>query len=102
MTALRTQRSFTHLVAAAKAAGLSSVGAEAIRLAENDLWRLPGGVVVRIARPGQAAAAAREVAVARWLAVHDFPAVRPLPTPQPVHTGDRVATFWELRAEQGY
>ncbi|WP_129840423.1 aminoglycoside phosphotransferase family protein [Streptomyces sp. RFCAC02] len=77
------------------AAHLSSTDAEPIRLGENDLWRLPGGIVVRIARPGQDAAAAREVAVTRWLSDNHFPAVRPLPIDQPIHAGGRVATLWE-------
>jgi aminoglycoside phosphotransferase (APT) family kinase protein len=77
------------------ALGVSSEGAELIGFAENELWRLPGGIVVRIARPGQAAAAAREVAVTRWLGERGFPAVRPLPMAQPVQVGERAATFWE-------
>nr|WP_231631749.1 aminoglycoside phosphotransferase family protein [Streptomyces clavuligerus] len=79
------------------AVGLSSIGAVPIRLAENDLWRLrgQGGVVVRIARAGQSAAAAREVAVTRWLAVQGLPAVRPLDREQPVQVDGRAATFWE-------
>ncbi|MER7049531.1 aminoglycoside phosphotransferase family protein [Streptomyces jumonjinensis] len=76
-------------------AGLSSNGAVPIRLAENDLWRLPEGIVVRIARAGQSAAAAREVAVTRWLATQKVPAVRPLDLEQPVHAAGRAATFWE-------
>ncbi|MGW1280186.1 phosphotransferase family protein [Streptomyces tsukubensis] len=77
------------------AAGLPSGEAVPIRLAENDLWRLPKGVVVRIARAGQSAAAAREVAVTRWLATQGLPAVRPLDLQQPVHVDGRAATFWE-------
>lgn len=94
MTLPASEHSRLLLQAAAEAAGLSAAGAEAIRLAENDLWRLPGGVVVRISRPGQFRAAAREVTVTRWLASGDFPAVRPLPLPQPLPVGDRAATFW--------
>ncbi|MGW5679896.1 phosphotransferase family protein [Streptomyces sp. NPDC003860] len=76
-------------------ARLSADGAELIRLAENALWRLPAGIVVRIARPGQEHAAAREVTITRWLTELDFPAVRPLAIDQPVHTVGRTATFWE-------
>jgi aminoglycoside phosphotransferase (APT) family kinase protein len=94
MTTLDAERSLPFLLAAAEAAGLSPAGAEPIRFAENDLWRLPEEVVVRISRPGQLAAAAREVAVTRWLASCGFPAVRPLPLTQPVLVGDRAATFW--------
>ncbi|MEU9404116.1 aminoglycoside phosphotransferase family protein [Streptomyces sp. NPDC048281] len=96
MTATHAKDSFAVLKEITALVGLSTAGAEPIRLAENDLWRLSGGVVVRVARVGQEAAAAREVAVARWLAENDVPAVRPLPMEQPVHAGGRTATFWEL------
>jgi aminoglycoside phosphotransferase (APT) family kinase protein len=92
----RTAEAFAVLQKIAEAAGLPTAGAEPIRLAENDLWRLPGDIVVRISRPGQAAAAHREVAVARWLADHGVPAVRPLALDQPLVVDDRAATFWEL------
>jgi Ser/Thr protein kinase RdoA (MazF antagonist) len=94
MTGHRTEMARPYLHAAATAAGLSPTGAEPIRLAENDLWRLPCGIVVRISRAGQDAAAFREVAVTRWLATHDFPAVRPLPLTQPLTAADRPATYW--------
>ncbi|MFP3991029.1 aminoglycoside phosphotransferase family protein [Streptomyces sp. E11-3] len=96
MTTTRTEESFAILREVTAAAGLSAEGAEPIRLAENDLWRLPAGVVVRIARAGQDEAAAREVAVARWLAEYNVPAVRPIQRAQPVHASGRAATFWEL------
>ena len=95
MTTRRTEESFTLLREVVAAAGLSAQGAQPIRLAENDLWRLPANIVVRISRAGQDAAAAREVAVTRWLAEHDVPAVRPLLMEQPVHVCGRAATFWE-------
>ncbi|MFB7270652.1 phosphotransferase family protein [Streptomyces sp. NPDC056244] len=76
-------------------AGIPLADAEPIRLAENDLWRLSNGVVVRISRAGQDAAAVREVAVARWLASHGVSAVRPLSVEQPVWAKGRPATFWE-------
>ncbi len=95
MTDDRTESARRYLHAAAAAAGLSPVGAEIIRLAENDLWRLPGGTVVRISRAGQDTAAAREVAVTRWLARHAFPAVRPLPIAQPLLADGRPATYWQ-------
>lgn len=95
MTSSRIQESFGVLEKILQAAGLSPDNAEPIRLAENDLWRLPGKVVVRIARRGQAAAATREVQVTRWLAQHGVPAVRPLDMNQPVTVDGRTATFWE-------
>ncbi|RMI46703.1 phosphotransferase family protein [Streptomyces triticirhizae] len=95
MTDPRVEASFALLRRIAAAAGLSAEGAQPIRLGENDLWRLPKRVVVRIARAGQDAAAAREVAVTRWLAEHHVPAVRPLPIEQPVQVDGRCATLWE-------
>ncbi|MFJ9697177.1 phosphotransferase family protein [Kitasatospora sp. NPDC101183] len=83
------------LRAACALAGLPSEGATLIREGENALWRLPGGVVARIGRTGQAAAAARELAVARWLFENRFPAVRPLESvPQPLDVDGRPVTFW--------
>ncbi|MFF9547975.1 phosphotransferase enzyme family protein [Streptomyces albidoflavus] len=86
-----------HVLRAATSAGLRlTASPEALRLAENETWRLPGLGVARVARAGQEDAAAREVRVARWLADHEIPAVRPLPVDQPVTTGDgRPVTFWE-------
>ncbi|UED86317.1 phosphotransferase enzyme family protein [Streptomyces profundus] len=95
MTEQRVAASFAVLQRVAAAASLSTAGAEPIRLGENDLWRLTNKVVVRIARPGQQAAAAREIAVTRWLAEHNVPAVRPLPIDQPIRVDDRSATLWK-------
>lgn len=53
------------------------------------------GVVVRIARPGQSAAATREVQVARWLAAKGVPAVRALDLRQPVAASGHPVTFWQ-------
>jgi aminoglycoside phosphotransferase (APT) family kinase protein len=84
------------LAAACARVGLDVAGAEIIRLGENAIFRLPGGVVARIARPGQLAAAAREVRIARWFAEHDVPAVRALPgVPQPLDVEQHPVTFWE-------
>ncbi|MEU9154998.1 aminoglycoside phosphotransferase family protein [Streptomyces sp. NPDC048417] len=77
------------------AAGLDATNAQPIRIAENAIWRLPGGTVVRIARPGQFAAAAREVQVARWLAAQGVPAVRTLDLRQPVAASGHPVTFWQ-------
>jgi hypothetical protein len=51
------------LEAACTAAGLQADDAEPIRLGENAIFRLRGKIIARIARPGQQAAARREVAV---------------------------------------
>ncbi|MFD9701350.1 phosphotransferase family protein [Lentzea sp. NPDC059081] len=84
------------LADACAVAGLDPRGAEPIRLGENAIFRLPGGVVARISRPGQLAAARKEVHVARWLAGQHVPAVRALDLPhQPVLVGERAVTFWE-------
>ncbi|WP_435970213.1 phosphotransferase family protein [Streptomyces sp. Qhu_M48] len=86
------------------AVGLDSADAVPVRMAENEVWRLPGrGVIVRIGQAGQEAAARREVAVAKWLHGGGLPAVRPLPVEQPHVVGDRPVTFWhEVRSiEQG-
>ncbi|MFD7136991.1 aminoglycoside phosphotransferase family protein [Streptomyces sp. NPDC059894] len=83
------------LQAACLAVGLDATDAEPIRLAENAIWRLPGGTVVRIAQPGQSAAATREVQVARWLATQGLPAVRALDLRQPVTANGHPVTFWQ-------
>ncbi|MCP2256492.1 Phosphotransferase enzyme family protein [Streptoalloteichus tenebrarius] len=80
--------------AACARVGLPGAEAKLIRVAENALYRLPGRVVARVARPGQQAAAAKEVAVSHWLHGHGVPAVRALEIEQPVLVADRAVTFW--------
>ncbi|MGW1729344.1 phosphotransferase family protein [Streptomyces sp. NPDC002306] len=87
--------SSTVLAEACTAAGFNPAAAVPVRIAENEIWRLPGHVIVRIARPGQWQAAVREVAVARWLADNAVPAVGVLPIDQPVEAEGRPVTFWE-------
>ncbi|CCA59006.1 MULTISPECIES: phosphotransferase family protein [Streptomyces] len=96
MTTTDIEASRALLAEAAAARGFSAQGATLIRLAENAIWRLTADIVVRIARPGQEAAAAREVAVARWLSAAGVPTVEPLAIDQPVLAGGRAATFWAL------
>lgn len=91
----RAEGSWAVLQRAAEAVDLRVRPAGVIRLAENDLWRLPDGVVARVARAGQEQAAAREVAVTRWLAEMGVRAVRPLGVEQPVVALGRPVTFWE-------
>ncbi len=79
---------------ACRLAGFDPTDAEPVRIAENAIWRLPGKVIVRIARPGQWVAAVREVAVARWLPDNGVPAVRTLPVEQPVQAAGSPVTFW--------
>ncbi|MFD4258732.1 phosphotransferase family protein [Streptomyces sp. NPDC058534] len=77
-------------------AGFDVTGAEPIRRAENAIWRLSGGKVARVARPGQDAAAVREVEVARWLERNDVAAVRALDVQQPITAaGGHPVTFWQ-------
>ncbi|MGW4732620.1 phosphotransferase family protein [Streptomyces shenzhenensis] len=82
-------------------AGLYPADAEPVRIAENEIWRLPGEVIVRIARAGQWKAAVREVLVARWLADNAVPAVRALPVEQPVEAAGRPVTFWAELSPHG-
>ncbi|MGA5817135.1 phosphotransferase family protein [Kitasatospora sp. NPDC094028] len=91
----RTAESRALLLRACARAGLPAEGAEPIRHGENALWRLPGGVVARIGRDGQLAAAGRELAVSRWLHARGVPAVRPLDAvDQPLDLDGRPVTFW--------
>ena len=84
------------LEAACAQAGLPAAGAEPIRLGENAIFRLPGGVVARIARTGQQAAARREIAVSRWLNAAGVAAVAAWgDVEQPVEVSGRSVTFWD-------
>ena len=86
----------TVLHRASAIAGVNAEGAEVIRLAENAIYRLRGGVVARIARRGQCAAAAKEVNVARWLEDSGVSAVRVMrDIDQPVQVDGRAVTFWQ-------
>lgn len=77
-------------------AGLPSAGAEPIRLGENAIFRLPGGIVARIARTGQQAAARREIAVSGWLNAAGIAAVAAWgDLDQPVDVNGRSVTFWD-------
>jgi Phosphotransferase enzyme family len=84
------------LDAACARAGLPATGAEPIRLGENAIFRLPGGIVARIARAGQQAAARREIAVSRWLNAAGVAAVAAWgDLDQPVDVDGRSVTFWD-------
>ncbi len=87
----------THAVLAEAAAriGMSADDATPIRLGENAIYRLGAGVVVRIARPGQLAAARKEVAVSQWLANQGIAAVRALDVAQPIEAAGHPVTIWE-------
>ncbi|SEE17042.1 phosphotransferase family protein [Jiangella alba] len=76
-------------------AGLDPAPAELIRRAENSVYRLPGEVIARVGRSGQAAAAGKEVRVAHWLEDAGLAAVRALPgVDQPVDVDGVPVTFW--------
>ncbi|GAB4588981.1 phosphotransferase [Nocardia sp. IFM 10818] len=76
-------------------AGVDSDGAVILHRSENVIYRLPGGIVARVARPGQQAAALREVEVARWLESVGMPAVCAVPDiEQPVVVEEQAVTFW--------
>ncbi|MDN3061312.1 aminoglycoside phosphotransferase family protein [Streptomyces sp. SRF1] len=83
------------LMQACASVGLDATAAEPVRLAENQIWKLPGQqVILRVARAGQLATASREVRVAHWLADNGVPAVRPLDVDQPVVVEEQPVTFW--------
>ncbi|RMI33579.1 phosphotransferase enzyme family protein [Nocardia stercoris] len=76
--------------------GLDCARSELLRLGENAIYRLPGGVIARISRPGQRTAAQREVDVSRWLEMSSIPAVQLISgREQPVVVDDRAVTFWK-------
>jgi aminoglycoside phosphotransferase len=90
------------LAEACDAVGLDATDARLVREGENTIYRLRSAVYVRISRPGQQAAAVREVAVSRWLNASGVAAVSALgDIHQPVICGDRPVTFWaEIPAHQ--
>jgi aminoglycoside phosphotransferase len=84
------------LAEACATVGLSSHRAELVRLGENAIFRLQGGVIARVSRPRQQEAARREIAVSRWLNVSGVAAVAELAgIEQPVEVGEQSVTFWE-------
>lgn len=83
------------LVAACQAVAISPDNAEVIRAGENMLYRLTGGIVARVTRPGQLSAAIKEVRVSRWLQSLGVPVVEALGiVEQPVSIDGRAVTFW--------
>ncbi|MEU1953797.1 phosphotransferase enzyme family protein [Nocardia rhamnosiphila] len=85
--------SILHL--AGRTAGVDTTAAELLHYSENAIYRLPGGLVARISRPGQQAAAQREIRVARWLEDRDIATVQAVTgIEQPVEVENRAITFW--------
>jgi Ser/Thr protein kinase RdoA (MazF antagonist) len=97
-TAFTAESSHTVLVEACGAVGLTSDGAELIRLGENALYMLRDeSIVVRIARHmGHWDDAVKEVRVAEWLASHRFSGaqVANQVEPQPLEVAGHPVTFW--------
>lgn len=84
------------LTEAGRAVGHDASRAQLIRFGENAVYRLPGGVIARVSRPGQQLAARREIAVSRWLKTSGIAAVTALEgIIQPIEVSDRSVTFWE-------
>ncbi|MFC8526219.1 phosphotransferase [Nocardia sp. NPDC057227] len=83
--------------AASAAVGLDAADLEPIKVAENAIYRLPSSaIVVRIAKPGQEAAAERELSIAGWLRDSGVPAVEPADlTTTFVIQSDHPVTFWK-------
>lgn len=85
------------LQSACLAIGLDHRGARLIRSSENTIFQLPGRIVARVSRPGQLAAARKEIAVSRWLMSLDVPVVEALPDiDQPIACDSRAVTFWQV------
>lgn len=90
------------MVAACRAAGLNSDGAQMIRLGENALFRLAAhAVIVRIARSRDYLSSAEiEVRVSRWLGREGFAAARVVDDlEQPQVVDGHPVTFWHLISE---
>ena len=85
------------LAAACRRAGLPAADAQLLSAGENHVYRLPGGVIARVSKPGQEQAASREVFLGRWLNANGVRAVQPyafLEVEQPVAVNGHPVTFW--------
>ena len=75
--------------------GLSTDGAQLIRLGSNAVFRVPGNVIARVARSADTLEnTQKQIDVAGWLEAQSFPAVRALDVRQPIVAENRVVTFW--------
>lgn len=87
--------------AACKTAGVDGAGAELIRLGSNAVFRLPGRIILRIARSkGGFEGSQLQVDIARWLEREDYPANRVLDISQPIDALGYPATFWVSVSEK--
>lgn len=85
------------LAAACRRAGLSAADAQLLSAGENHVYRLPGGAIARVSKPGQVQAASQEVFLGGWLNTNGVRAVRPYAFPeveQPVVVEGHPVTFW--------
>ncbi|MFC8045717.1 phosphotransferase enzyme family protein [Nocardia sp. NPDC057353] len=90
--------------AACSAVGLITSDLEPIKVAENAIYRLPSSaIVVRLANPGQEAAAERELLIAGWLHRSGVPAVEPanLATTFVIQRNHPVSFWKELPEHRG-
>lgn len=88
------------LAQAAKLSGVDAAAAVSIRNGSNAIYELPGGVIARIGKPGNYAAAERELQISRWLNESGIQTVEAVPSvPQPVVVDDRPVTWWRLIPE---
>ncbi|WP_280267944.1 phosphotransferase [Nocardia wallacei] len=95
MTATTSSREV--LANAARQAEIDLDGYQAIREGSHAIYRLPGGIVARIGKPGTRTDAEREVRVSQWLnnsGITTVEAVAELP--QPIVIDDRPVTWWHL------
>jgi hypothetical protein len=84
------------LAVACAAAGITNDRASLIRIGSNAVFRLPNGVIARVARSvDQFAEATKQVDVSNWLREQHYSAIRALSIAQPIVAGGRVVTFWE-------
>jgi aminoglycoside phosphotransferase (APT) family kinase protein len=91
------EASFTTLDKACRISGITLGNAEPLHLGAggNDIWRLPGGIVARVKRPGPERIAALELRAAHWLTAQGIPTVRPHHIPGPFTVDGRPITFWQ-------
>lgn len=98
--ALTEHEAWLVLESACRQGGLTSDGAELVRIGSNAVYRLRDQpVIVRISRDGAMEDAQRQVSVSRWLAGEDYPATRALDIDQPLVARGRVVTLWESASE---
>ncbi|WP_067665677.1 phosphotransferase family protein [Nocardia miyunensis] len=77
-------------------AGIDAANATPLRFSENAIYKLSGPIIARVGRPGQHAAAVREVQTAQWLESSGLSAVQTIAgIEQPVIVADRPVTFWQ-------